>query len=108
MRINVQPILEKSGELLAAIEAKSLSRSASSADALLKLLPSPMWAETAPGCAIYYPGEKDTHDRINMLRRNVMRWMDRFVDPEISQESDDEWPVPTKLAEMVRRLSSPN
>ena len=54
MRIDLKPILNQATTLIAAIEAKSQSRASSAAHVLLCTLPDPTWAETAPGCRIYY------------------------------------------------------
>ncbi len=91
--------------LTEAILAKSLSRSTAAADQLLRLLPSPLWAETAPGCAIYYGDEKEVNTRMNLVRCHAMKWMERFVDESISQEADDDWPVPARLDLAVQRLA---
>jgi hypothetical protein len=105
VRIDVTPIIEAGRELTEAILAKSLSRSSAAADKLLKLLPSPMWAETAPGVAIYYGSEQEATLRLNGLRVHVMNWMMRFVDPDVSQEADDEWPVSARLELAIQRLA---
>jgi hypothetical protein len=108
MRIVLGPIMLEAYCLLDSIEAKSWSRSAASADRLLKLLPSPCWAETAPGCAIYYGDEQEATRRTNHLRLQAMNWMMRFCDPTISQEADDDWPTPARLDLAVTSLAEMN
>lgn len=91
-------------ELLDSIEAKSWSRSVNSADRLLKLLPSPAWAETAPGCTIWTPEEKDASQMLDILRGHAMHWLSCWIRPGLSWESDDEWPAPAKLKLATQRL----
>lgn len=106
MRLDLSPIILEAVELLNSIEAKSLSRSANSADRLLKLMPSPLWAETAPGSTVWTPEEKELTGLLNVLRCNAMTWMIRFCNDDISQESDDEWPLPVKLKAATQVLLS--
>jgi hypothetical protein len=105
VRIDLAPIIAEARELLGSIEAKSLSRSANSADRLLKLLPSPMWAETAPGAARYHGDEQEMTLRLNRLRVHTMNWMMRFCDPNVSQEPTDDWPIPARLDSAVNALA---
>lgn len=102
MRIDLEPILEQAKTLIDAIEMQSQSRSAHAAHVLLTILPTPIWAETAPGMLIYYGAERDADHAINMLRRHVMSWLGWLTE---ERDPSDEWPQPKRLIEATHRLA---
>ena len=103
MRIDTAPIIAQAQTLLTAIEAQSQSRASHAAHVLLGVLPSPIWAETAPGCLIYYGAEREADQAMNSLRHHAMQWL-RWLTEERSPS--DEWPKPLRLAESIQRLEA--
>jgi hypothetical protein len=103
MRVDLGPIVEQAKALIIAIEAKSESRSSHAAHVLLGVLPSPTWAETAPGCRIYYgEGERELESRLNLLRRQAMNWLGWLIDE--THGPNEEWPEPKILIQVTRLL----
>ena len=105
MRIDLTPILLEANWLLAVIEDKSMSRARHSAHQLICSMPSPCWAETATGCAIYYGNEADMNEALNTLRINAMVWLAWLLNESIMSAPDPEWPTPRKLSAAIQKLS---
>ncbi len=103
MRIDLAPILDKAQALLSAIEAQSQSRASHAAHVLLCTLPDPIWAETAPGCRIYYGIEQEADLALNRVRRHTMIWLQWLIE---ERQPDDEWSKPRNLIEAVHHLES--
>ncbi len=105
MRVDVVPILEQALCLADAITAKSKSRSSSTAYRLLRELPDPTWAETAPGCSIFYNNEQGLAQAIEGLRYVALTWLRALISPDRDWEPSAEWPQPTNLIEATRELA---
>lgn len=103
MRIDLDPVIEQAQTLLIAIEAQSQSRASHAAHVLLCMLPDPTWAETAPGCRIYYGAERDADAALNVLRRHAMTWLGWLTE---ERSPSDEWPKPKRLAEAIQGLAA--
>ena len=103
MRIDLEPVLAQAQTLITAIEAQSQSRASHAAHVLLGILPDPTWAETAPGCLIYYGDERDVDAALNVLRRHAMTWLGWLTE---ERAPSDEWPKPKRLAEAIQSLEA--
>ncbi len=104
MRVDVEPIIERAHLLVAAISDKSRSRSRSAAHQLLVALPDPTWAETAPGCAIYYGDESILAPSVEVLRYSALTWLKALVHPDTDWEPTAAWPQPDNLIAAIRDL----
>lgn len=105
MRIDIAAALNQSDQLIEAITRKSRSLSSSAAHRLLSSLPDPTWAETAPGCAIYYGTEAEIAPRIEALRYSALTWLRGLIDPDKDWEPSAEWPQPENLIAATRELA---
>ncbi len=105
MRVDIVPLVRHAENLTEAVAAKSRSRASSCAHKLLKLFPDPTWAETAPGCAIYYNDEQGLSQAIEGLRYVALTWLRALIDPSRDWEPTAEWPEPTNLVEATRELA---
>ncbi len=105
MRVDVEPILERANFLVTAISDKSKSRASSESYDLLNAIPNPCWAETAPGCTIYYGDESIIAPKIEALRYSALTWLRALIDPNIDWEPDAEWPQPDNLIAAIRDLA---
>ncbi len=106
MRVDVVPIIEQAVRLAAAIADKSKSRAAQEAHTLLTVMPSPCWAETAPGCTIYFNDEQGLAQKIEQLRYSVLTWLRALVDPRTDWEPSATWPEPVNLLDATRELAA--
>jgi len=105
MRVYLPTTVDFAKTLLASIETKSKSCSMHTAHVLLTVMPSPCWAETAPGCTIYYGIEAEVAPKIEALRYSVLTWLRALINPEMSWEPSDPWPAPTALTEAIAALA---
>ena len=105
MRIDLAPIIAQAETLVAAIESKGRSRSAHAAHMLLCVMPSPCWAESAPGCVNCSMDEYTAIPRIEALRFSALCWLALLINPDKMLEPDDEWPTPIVLNEAIRHLA---
>lgn len=105
MRIDLEPIVEAAHRVREAISAKSKSRASSEAYRLLAALPDPTWAETAPGCAIYYGAEAEVNENLNVLRQRAMHWLDWLLMEGLLDTPNPEWPEPHKLVEAIQKVA---
>ncbi len=103
--VDLQSILACSENLRNAIRAKSKSRGSSAAYRLLCTLPDPTWAETAPGCTIWYNGEQELAQAIEALRYVALTWLRALIDPSRDWEPSAEWPEPENLIQATRELA---
>lgn len=103
MRLDLAPIIDQAQMLLTAIRAQSQSRASHAAHELLCKMPSPIWAETAPGCLIYYGFEREADQAMNVLRHNAMMWL-RWLTED--RQPGDEWPQPKRLTEAIQSLET--
>ncbi len=105
MRVDVAGILIQSEQLIDSIAAKSKSRASSAGYRLLQTLPDPTWAETAPGCTIYYGNESGLAAAIEGLRYVALTWLRALIDPSRDWEPTAEWPAPENLIQATRELA---
>ncbi len=105
MRVDVVPILEHANRLEDAITRRSKSIASSTAHKLLCVLPDPTWAETAPGCSIFYNNEQGLAQAIEGLRYVALTWLRALISPDRDWEPSAEWPQPTNLIEATRELA---
>lgn len=106
MRVDIVPIIEQAGRLAVAITDKSKSRAAQEAHTLLTIMPSPCWAETEPGCTIYFNDEHVMAQKIELLRYCVLTWLRALIDPRTDFEPSATWPEPVNLLEVTRELAA--
>ncbi len=104
MRVDVEPILERANLLVNAIALKSKSGASHDAYELLRALPDPCWAETAPGVTIHYGDESIVAPKIEALRYSALTWLRSLINPEVDWEPDAEWPQPDNLIAAIRDL----
>ncbi len=105
MRVDVNPIIEQACGLRNNIEDKSKSRASHYAHRLLCALPDPTWAETAPGCTIWYNGEQELAQAVERLRYVALTWLRALIDPSRNWEPTAKWPQPDNLIEATRELA---
>jgi hypothetical protein len=106
MRVAVAPIVEQAIRLSDSIYSKSKSRSSSAAYNLLCSIPDPTWAETAPGCTIWYNGEQELAQKIEGLRYVALTWLRALIDPSKDLEPSAKWPEPENLIQATRELAA--
>ncbi len=105
MRVDLEPIIAHATLCTDAINRKSRSMASSGIYNLLRTLPDPTWAETAPGCTIYYGEERDIALRIEALRYSALTWLRALIDPDKDWEPSAEWPQPENLIAATRELA---
>ncbi len=104
MRVDVASIIEQANKFLEAINAKSRSRARSEAHKLLCALPDPTWAETVPGCSIWYGDEINDAEQIEGLRYIALTWLRSLISNTRNWEPTAEWPEPDHLVKAIRGL----
>ncbi len=105
MRVDVEIVIGWAENLAIAISLKSRSKASHNAYRLLCALPDPTWAETAPGCTIWYNGEQELSQAIEALRYVALTWLRALIDPSRDWEPSAEWPEPANLLEATRELA---
>ncbi len=105
MRIDLTTVINQAEHLVHCISTKSRSRSMQAAHDLLCCMPSPCWAETAPGCTIYYGNEASMAIQLELLRYSALTWLRGLIDPDVAWEPNSEWPAPSNLVQAIRGLS---
>ncbi len=105
MRVDITPIVRHAENLIESITAKSRSRASSDAHKLLLRFPDPTWAETAPGCTIWYNNEQELAQAIEALRYVALTWLRALISPDRDWEPTAEWPQPDNLIEAIRELA---
>ena len=104
MRVDIGAIVERADFFVAAIREKSKSRAAHRAHELIANMPNPCWAETEPGCTIFYGDEREAAFKIEALRYSALTWLRALIDPGLDWEPDAEWPQPDNLIAAIRDL----
>lgn len=103
--VSLERIIERSDALCVAIGLKSKSRASHEAYRLVTTLPDPTWAESAPGCTIYYGTEAEVAPRIEALRYSALTWLRALITPDTDWEPSAEWPQPDNLIAATRELA---
>ncbi len=105
MRVDIEPLIEHAHRMEAAITRRSKSAASSATHNLLVSFPDPTWAETAPGCTIWYNGEQELAQAIEALRYVALTWLRALIDPSRDWEPSAEWPEPENLIQATRELA---
>ncbi len=105
MRVDVVPIIDAARELAEAISLKAVSRGRSAAHKLITALPDPSWADTAPGCSVYYNQEYEVAPEIEVLRSAAVTWYKALLALDADFPPDSAWPLPNKLTDATQNLA---